>query len=53
MTTNSKLIVVAHAEGDDTIRVISARYATTKERKRYERLNRKSRYRTVAHRTRL
>ncbi len=31
-----KLLVVSHTERGDTIRIISARVATSKERKRYE-----------------
>ena len=31
-----RLLVVAHAEGDDAIRIISARLATRGERKLYE-----------------
>ncbi|MDO8206948.1 MAG: BrnT family toxin [Gallionella sp.] len=33
---DGKLLVIAHAELDDTIRIISARFATTHERTRYE-----------------
>jgi uncharacterized DUF497 family protein len=33
---DGKLLVVAHTERSGTIRIISARVATTKERKRYE-----------------
>lgn len=35
-STSSTLLVVAHTEQDDTIRVISARRATPHERKFYE-----------------
>ena len=31
-----KLLVVSHTERGDTVRIISARHATEKERKRYE-----------------
>ena len=34
--SDGKLLVVAHTERRDTIRIISARVATKKERKRYE-----------------
>lgn len=34
---DGNLLVIAHTELDDTIRIISARFATTHERKRYER----------------
>ena len=33
---NGKLLVVSHTEQGDTIRIISARFATSHERKRYE-----------------
>ena len=33
---DGKLLVVSHTERGDIIRIISARVATTKERKRYE-----------------
>lgn len=33
---DGKLLVISHVERDGTIRIISARVATTKERKRYE-----------------
>ena len=33
---DGKLLVISHTERGDTIRIISARVATTKERKRYE-----------------
>jgi uncharacterized protein len=33
---NGKLLVVVHTERDDSIRIISARRATRKERKNYE-----------------
>ena len=35
-TANKRLIVVSHTEENDTIRVISAREATSHERKQYE-----------------
>ena len=35
-TANGRLIVVSHSEEGDTIRVISAREATSHERKQYE-----------------
>lgn len=34
--TSGRLIVVCHADENDTIRIISAREASTHERKRYE-----------------
>ena len=37
VTYVGRLIVVAHAESDDSIRIISARPATTAERRYYER----------------
>jgi uncharacterized protein len=36
MGIDGKLLVISHTERDGTIRIISARVATTKERKRYE-----------------
>ena len=36
VSTNRRLLVVAHADQDDTIRIISARSATPAERKIYE-----------------
>lgn len=33
---DGKLLVISHTERGDTVRIISARVATTKERKRYE-----------------
>ena len=36
MAPDRKLLVVSHTERDGTIRIISARVATNKERKRYE-----------------
>jgi uncharacterized DUF497 family protein len=36
LSTGQHLIVVAHADSDDTIRIISARRATRSERRRYE-----------------
>jgi len=36
VSTNGRLLVVAHADQDDTIRIISARSATPAERKIYE-----------------
>ncbi len=36
MSTSGKLLVVVHSDRGDKIRVISARPATTKERKDYE-----------------
>ncbi len=36
ITNNSKLLVVAHTENDDYIRIISARMMTKYERKIYE-----------------
>lgn len=35
-TVNGRLIVVSHTEAGDTIRIISAREATSHERKQYE-----------------
>ena len=35
-TANGRLIVVSHSEEGDTIRIISAREATSHERKQYE-----------------
>jgi len=35
-TTNGRLVVVSHTEEGDTIRIISAREATSHERKQYE-----------------
>jgi len=35
-TANGRLIVVSHSEESDTIRIISAREATSHERKQYE-----------------
>jgi len=36
MRIGGKLLVISHVERGGTIRIISARVATTKERKRYE-----------------
>jgi len=36
MSHQSRLLVVAHADRDDTIRIITARVATRAERKSYE-----------------
>jgi uncharacterized protein len=36
LTANGRLIVVSHTEEGDTIRIISAREATSHERKQYE-----------------
>ncbi len=36
MSYNNRLLVVVHTETNDTIRIISARKATKKERKYYE-----------------
>jgi uncharacterized DUF497 family protein len=36
LSTAQRLIVVAHADRDDRIRIISARRATRRERRRYE-----------------
>jgi uncharacterized protein len=36
VSTNGRLLVVAHADQDDTIRIISTRSATPAERKIYE-----------------
>jgi uncharacterized protein len=33
---DGKLLVISHTERGDTVRIISARVATTKKRKRYE-----------------
>ena len=33
---DKKLLVISHTEHDETIRIISARFATNNERKRYE-----------------
>jgi uncharacterized DUF497 family protein len=35
-STGQRLIVVAHADRDDRVRIISARRATRRERQRYE-----------------
>ena len=35
-SANNRLIVVSHTEEDDTVRIISAREATSYERKTYE-----------------
>jgi uncharacterized DUF497 family protein len=37
LSTRQRLIVVAHAEREDRIRIISARRATRRERRSYER----------------
>lgn len=36
LSTSGRLLVVAHTEQDDTIRIITAREATRSERKLYE-----------------
>ncbi len=36
LSANQRLIVVAHAEGEDRIRIISARRAPRRERRKYE-----------------
>ena len=36
LTYRSRLVVVAHAEADDSIRIVSARPATPAERRSYE-----------------
>ena len=36
MSSSGRLLVVAHAEHDDAIRIITARHATRAERKLYE-----------------
>ena len=36
LSTSQRLIVVAHADRDDRVRIISARRATRRERRRYE-----------------
>jgi uncharacterized protein len=36
LAVNGELLVVSHTEQGDTIRIISARFATNHERKRYE-----------------
>lgn len=36
MAADRKLLVISHTERYNTIRIISARFATTHERKRYE-----------------
>ena len=36
LSITGRLLVVAHTEWDDTFRIVSARLATTQERKRYE-----------------
>jgi uncharacterized protein len=36
MSTESRLLVVAHSDADESTRIISARLATGQERKRYE-----------------
>jgi uncharacterized DUF497 family protein len=36
LSNQQRQLVVVHAEGDDTLRIISARLATPSERKRYE-----------------
>lgn len=38
-STRDRLLVVAHTESGDVVRVISARVATPQERKRYETAN--------------
>jgi uncharacterized DUF497 family protein len=35
-STTGRLLVVIHADGDDEVRIISARVATRRERKEYE-----------------
>ena len=35
-STAGRLLVVIHADGDDEVRIISARVATRRERKEYE-----------------
>jgi uncharacterized DUF497 family protein len=35
-STNQRLLVVAHAESNDGVRIISARRATRRERRKYE-----------------
>ena len=36
LSNQQRQLVVVHSEGDDRIRIISARLATTSERKKYE-----------------
>lgn len=36
MSAHSRILVVSHTEGNDTIRIINARTATRRERKFYE-----------------
>ena len=36
VSSNSKTLVIIHADNADTIRIFSARFATTNERKQYE-----------------
>ncbi|HEY0407448.1 MAG TPA: BrnT family toxin [Pyrinomonadaceae bacterium] len=36
LSNQQRQLVVAHAEGDDSLRIISARLATASERKKYE-----------------
>jgi len=36
VSSNSKTLVISHTDNDETIRIISARFATTNERKQYE-----------------
>jgi len=36
MSSEGRLLVVAHTDGEESIRIISARAATTHERRRYE-----------------
>ena len=36
VSANGRLLVIAHTERDDRIRIISARFPTKKERKKYE-----------------
>ena len=36
LSDDQRLIVVAHADSEDTIRIISARRATRRERRKYE-----------------
>jgi hypothetical protein len=36
LSTRQRLIVVAHADRDDRVRIISARRATRRERRKYE-----------------
>jgi uncharacterized DUF497 family protein len=36
MSSESRLLIVSHTDAEESVRIISARTATTQERKRYE-----------------